>query len=109
MRLSARRADIGADGVLNARPGLARPAASRLTRWQHRRATLAHFGGRLRELCRTDDEDGGIILAETSSALTLVSGPLRTRSYTDAHGRRLYAAAASREEFSEWAGSVPAA
>ncbi|MGW2055924.1 transcriptional regulator [Streptomyces sp. NPDC001840] len=58
-------------------------------------AAVARLEDRVRTLRRTDDEDGGgIIIAETSSALALVAGLLRTRSYTDAHGRRLYAAAA---------------
>jgi hypothetical protein len=42
-----------------------------------------------------DDADGGgTIIPETSSALALVEGLLRTRFYTDAHATRLYAAAA---------------
>ena len=71
-------------------------AAGQLT--QGRRigdATVARLEERVRTLRRMDDADGGgAILTETSSALALVSGILRSCSYTDAHGARLYAAAA---------------
>ncbi|MEU8782047.1 transcriptional regulator [Streptomyces sp. NPDC048637] len=56
---------------------------------------VARLEGRVRKLHRMDDLDGGGgIIDETSSALALVSGLLRNRSCTDAHRRRLYAAAA---------------
>ncbi|MEU2264966.1 transcriptional regulator [Streptomyces olindensis] len=57
-------------------------------------AAVARVEARADALRHTDDADGGgIILDETSSALTLVTGLLRTRSYTDHHGARLYAVA----------------
>lgn len=57
-------------------------------------AAVARIEDRVRNLRRTDDADGGGIITETSSALDLVAGLLRAPSYTDAHGRRLYATAA---------------
>ncbi|MZE76809.1 transcriptional regulator [Streptomyces sp. SID5475] len=57
-------------------------------------AAVAKIEDRAQMLRRMDDEDGGgTVLAEASSALALVHGLIRDRSYTDAHGARLYAAA----------------
>lgn len=71
-------------------------AAGQLT--QGRRigeAAVERIEQRVRMLRRLDDADGGgTILTETASALALVSGMIRNRSYTDTHGVRLYAAAA---------------
>jgi transcriptional regulator with XRE-family HTH domain len=70
-------------------------AAGQLTTGQRiGEAAVAKIEGRAQMLRRIDDEDGGgSVLAEASSALALVHGLIRTRSYTDAHGARLYAAA----------------
>ncbi|TDC24470.1 transcriptional regulator [Streptomyces sp. 8K308] len=58
-------------------------------------ATVARIEERVQTLWRIDDADGGgAILPETASALALVNGLLRTRSYSDEHRARLYAAAA---------------
>ncbi|TDC24477.1 XRE family transcriptional regulator [Streptomyces sp. 8K308] len=58
-------------------------------------AAVARIEERVRSLWRLDDADGGgAILPETASALALVNGLLRTRSYSDEHRARLYAAAA---------------
>jgi transcriptional regulator with XRE-family HTH domain len=47
-----------------------------------------------RMLRHTDDEDGGgTVLANASSGLVLVEQMIRTRTYSDKHGARLYAAA----------------
>lgn len=57
-------------------------------------AAVAKIEDRAQMLRRMDDEDGGgTILTEASSALALVEGLIHNRSYTDAHGARLYAAA----------------
>lgn len=57
-------------------------------------AGIARIEARADALRRADDEDGGgIILAEASSALAFTVGVLRYRSYSDAHGARLYAVA----------------
>ncbi|MBV9026466.1 MAG: transcriptional regulator [Streptomycetaceae bacterium] len=57
-------------------------------------AAVARIEDRARMLRRLDDEDGGgTVLAEASSALALVHGLIRERSYSDTHGSRLYAAA----------------
>ena len=58
-------------------------------------AAVARIEERVQSLWRLDDADGGgAILPETASALALVNGLLRTRSYSDEHRARLYAAAA---------------
>nr|WP_258404966.1 transcriptional regulator [Streptomyces sp. FR1] len=57
-------------------------------------AAVARVEGRAAALRHTDDADGGaVILEETSSALALVAGLLRNRSYKDHHGARLYGVA----------------
>jgi len=70
-------------------------AAGQLTSGQRvGEATVTRIETRAQMLRRMDDQDGGgTILAESSSALALVAGLLRRRSYSDAHGTRLYAAA----------------
>lgn len=58
-------------------------------------ATLARIEQRVRLLRAADDQDGGgSVLIEASSALTLVEYLLDNRSYSSEHGARLYAAAA---------------
>jgi hypothetical protein len=71
-------------------------AAGQLTHGQRiGEAAIARLEQRVHHLRRMDDADGGgTIIPETSSALALVEGLLRTRSYTDAHATRMYAAAA---------------
>ncbi len=57
-------------------------------------ATVARLEERASTLRRIDDEDGGgTVLTETSSALALTVSLIRDRSYADAHGARLYAIA----------------
>ncbi|MEU6351618.1 transcriptional regulator [Streptomyces sp. NPDC047072] len=57
-------------------------------------AAVARIEARVSELRHSDDaEGGGIILEETDSALALVTSLIRNRSYSNAHGARLYAAA----------------
>ncbi|MGW1623066.1 transcriptional regulator [Streptomyces sp. NPDC002172] len=71
-------------------------AAGQLTTGQRiGEAGVAKIEARAQMLRETDDEDGGgSVLAEASSALTLVNGIIHHRTYSDAHGARLYAAAA---------------
>ncbi|WP_335983124.1 MULTISPECIES: transcriptional regulator [Streptomycetaceae] len=71
-------------------------AAGQLTTGQRIGETgVAKLEARAQELRERDDEDGGgTVLAEASSALALVNGIINQRTYTDAHGARLYAAAA---------------
>jgi tetratricopeptide (TPR) repeat protein len=70
-------------------------AAGQMTTGRHiGEAAVSRIEARAAALRRTDDEDGGaVILEETSSALALVTGLLRNRSYEDRHGARLYAVA----------------
>lgn len=57
-------------------------------------AAVTRIEARVADLRHSDDtEGGGIILEETDSALALVTGLIRNRSYSDKHGARLYAAA----------------
>ncbi|MEW2624384.1 transcriptional regulator [Streptomyces sp. NPDC048106] len=72
------------------------PAAAGQLTTGHRvgEAAVARMEERAAALRRADDADGGgIVLAETSSALALVTGIIRDRSYSDHHGVRLHAAA----------------
>lgn len=65
---------------------------------------VAHIERRVADLRRADDVDGGgQLLTEAGASLALVTGLLRDRSYTDAHGRRLYAAAADLARQRGWA------
>jgi tetratricopeptide (TPR) repeat protein len=59
---------------------------------------------RVRQLRHADDLDGGgQLLTETAAALELVVRLLKDRSYTDAHGSRLHAAAADLARMHAWA------
>nr|WP_153426544.1 helix-turn-helix transcriptional regulator [Streptomyces alkaliphilus] len=65
---------------------------------------IGHIEDRVRRLRRADDLDGGgHLLTETASTLELVVQLLRDRSYTDAHGARLHAAAADLARIHAWA------
>lgn len=70
-------------------------AAGQLTAGQQiGEAAVARIEGIASALRRTDDADGGgTVLAEASSALILVTGVIRNRSYSGPHGARLFAAA----------------
>lgn len=57
--------------------------------------TVAHVEQRVAEFRLTDDQGGGgALIRESGAALALVVSLLRERTYTDAHGTRLWAAAA---------------
>lgn len=57
-------------------------------------AAVAKIEDMARMLRQTDDEDGGgTVLANASSGLILAERMIRTRTYTDQHRTRLYAAA----------------
>ncbi|MGW1976628.1 helix-turn-helix domain-containing protein [Streptomyces sp. NPDC001889] len=57
-------------------------------------AAVTRVEDRVRMLRRMDDTDGGgAVLTEAASALALVRGLIRTRTYTAEQGARLYAAA----------------
>jgi len=57
-------------------------------------STVTRLEERASTLRRIDDEDGGgTILTETTSALALTVSLIRDRSYASAHGARLYAVA----------------
>ncbi|MGW7517808.1 XRE family transcriptional regulator [Streptomyces sp. NPDC054796] len=67
-------------------------------------SAVAHIESRVRYLRHADDIDGGgQLLAETDSSLRLVVRLLKDRSYTDAHGARLHAAAADLARMHAWA------
>jgi tetratricopeptide (TPR) repeat protein len=70
-------------------------AADQITTGQHiGEAAVVKVEERARMLRHMDDEDGGgSLLAETSSALALVKGMILHRSSSSAHRTRLYAAA----------------
>jgi tetratricopeptide (TPR) repeat protein len=64
---------------------------------------VAHIEERVRQLRRADDVDGGgQLLTETASSLELVVRLLKERSYSDAHGARLHAAAADLTRMHAW-------
>lgn len=66
-------------------------------------AGVARIEERVRQLRLADDADGGGQLAtEASATLRLAAGLLKDRSYTDAHGTRLYAAAADLSRMIGW-------
>ncbi|WP_367141083.1 MULTISPECIES: XRE family transcriptional regulator [Streptomyces] len=65
---------------------------------------VAHIEGRVRQLRHADDLDGGgQLLTESASSLDMVVDLLKNRSYTDAHGARLHAAAADLARMQAWA------
>ncbi|MEV4975376.1 XRE family transcriptional regulator [Streptomyces scopuliridis] len=65
---------------------------------------VAHIETRVRQLRREDDTDGGgQLLTETSLSLQMVVHLLKDRTYTDAHGARLHAAAADLARMHAWA------
>lgn len=67
-------------------------------------AAVAHVEDRVRQLRIADDADGGgQVVTEASASLQLVTGLLKDRSYTDAHGARLHAAAADLARITAWA------
>jgi transcriptional regulator with XRE-family HTH domain len=67
-------------------------------------AAVCHVEERVRQLRHTDDIDGGgQLLTETAAALGFVVNLLKTRSYSDTHGARLYAAAADFARMYAWA------
>ncbi|MFD9688413.1 XRE family transcriptional regulator [Kitasatospora sp. NPDC059088] len=66
---------------------------------------VAAIERRVRELRRTDDEDGGgTLVTDAGVALRMVVELLSNRSHTLAHGQRLYAAAADLSRIRAWAG-----
>ncbi|TLS46083.1 helix-turn-helix transcriptional regulator [Streptomyces montanus] len=59
---------------------------------------------RVRELRQTDDEDGGgTLLSQTTAVKDVVTDLLENRSYSLAHERRLFGAAADLERMRAWA------
>jgi transcriptional regulator with XRE-family HTH domain len=67
-------------------------------------AAVDHIERRVRELRRTDDADGGgQLIAEASASLGMVVTLLKERTYTDAQGSRLHAAAADFARIRAWA------
>jgi tetratricopeptide (TPR) repeat protein len=67
-------------------------------------ASVAHVERLVRDLRRADDTDGGgRLIQETASSRDLVVRLLQDRSYTDAHGARLHAAAADFARLHAWA------
>ncbi|MEU9796442.1 transcriptional regulator [Streptomyces sparsogenes] len=65
---------------------------------------VARVENRVRQLRHDDDLDGGgQLLTETASSLQLVVQLLKDRSYTNAHGARLHAAAADLARMHAWA------
>ncbi|MFF4534125.1 XRE family transcriptional regulator [Streptomyces sp. NPDC001407] len=67
-------------------------------------AAVAHIEDRVRQLRHADDLDGGgQLLTETASSQQMLVHLLKDRSYTDAHGARLHAAAADLTRMHAWA------
>lgn len=67
-------------------------------------ASVAHIERLVRDLRRADDTDGGgRLIEETASSQGLVLNILKNRSYSDAHGKRLHAAAADLARMRAWA------
>ena len=65
---------------------------------------VARVEDRVRQLRHADDIDGGgQLMTETASSLQLVVHLLKARSYTNAHGARLHAAAADLARMHAWA------
>ncbi|MFF2026731.1 XRE family transcriptional regulator [Streptomyces sp. NPDC058171] len=67
-------------------------------------AAVGHIEDRVRRLRRADDEDGGgQVLTETALSLRMTIQLLKDRTYTNAHGARLHAAAADLTRMHAWA------
>ncbi len=67
-------------------------------------AAVDHIERRVRELRHIDDTDGGgQLIAEASASLDMVVTLLKDRTYTDAQGSRLHAAAADFARMRAWA------
>jgi hypothetical protein len=67
-------------------------------------AAVDHIERRVRELRHADDTDGGgQLIAEASASLDMVVTLLKDRTYTDAQGSRLHAAAADFARMRAWA------
>ncbi|MEU5431003.1 XRE family transcriptional regulator [Streptomyces olivoreticuli] len=82
------------------------PAAAGQITQGHRlgEAAVAHIEERVRQLRHADDIDGGgQLLAETSTSQQMLVHLLKDRTYTDAHGARLHAAAADLTRMHAWA------
>ncbi|MFD8970163.1 XRE family transcriptional regulator [Streptomyces sp. NPDC059568] len=66
--------------------------------------SITHVEERVRQLRHADDVDGGgQLLTETALSLQMTVRLLKDRSYTDAHGARLHAAAADLARMHAWA------
>ncbi|MFC1405692.1 MULTISPECIES: tol-pal system YbgF family protein [Streptacidiphilus] len=80
-------------------------AAGQLTRGQRiGEASVTHIERLVRDLRQADDNDGGgRLIEEASSSRRLVLNILKNRSYSDAHGKRLHAAAADLARMHAWA------
>src|ERR1035441_5878105 len=66
-------------------------------------AAVSHVEERVRQLRLADDADGGgQLVTEASASLRLVTGLLKDRGYTAAHGARLHAAAADLIRMTAW-------
>src|ERR1035441_2481014 len=84
----------GAAGRAGARRGAARGVGE---------AAVSHVEERVRQLRLADDADGGgQLVTEASASLRLVTGLLKDRGYTAAHGARLHAAAADLIRMTAW-------
>lgn len=67
-------------------------------------AAVARLEQRVRSLRHDDDVDGGgELIREADSSLKLVANLLEQRTYSDAHGARLHAAAADLARMKAWA------
>ncbi|MFE0063424.1 hypothetical protein [Streptomyces sp. NPDC059003] len=66
---------------------------------------VAHVEQRVRQRRHDDDLDGGggQLLMEAAASLSTVTALLKERSYSDAHGARLHAAAADLARMKAWA------
>lgn len=66
-------------------------------------SAVAHVEERVRQLRHADDADGGgQLLTEASASLRMVTGLLKDRGYSSAHGARLHAAAADLTRMTAW-------
>ncbi|MFC5719179.1 XRE family transcriptional regulator [Streptomyces gamaensis] len=67
-------------------------------------ASVAHIEDRVRQLRHADDLDGGgQLLTETAASQQMLVRLLKDRTYSDAHGARLHAAAADLTRMHAWA------